>query len=237
MTTMELIFEGKEKLVYSTDRQDKVLIRYKDDTTAFANVKRAIIKGKGEVNCTIASILFKYLNDNGIPTHFVSMESPCEMLCRKVDIIPMEIIVRNCAAGSMAERLGLEEGAELPNVVVDLGYSCDSLENPMINADEARALGLATLDELHQMREITLRANDLLRELFAGVGIRLADLKLEFGRSADDGSIIIADEISPDTCRLWDMQTGEKLDKDRFRHDLGNVLGAYKKVLEKLQTL
>lgn len=231
------MIDGKEKKFFSTESPEMIVIHYKDVITAFANIKRAIMKGKGEVNCTISSILFKYLNDNGIATHFIEQQAPCEMLCHKISLIPIEIRVRNCAAGSMAERLGLEEGAPLSNVVVDLGYNCDELENPMINEDEACAMGLATREELGYMREQTLKINSLLTNLFASVGIRLMSIKMEFGRSVKDGSIIMSDEISPDTCRLWDENTGEKLDKDRFRHDLGNVLSSYKKVLEKLKSI
>lgn len=237
MTKVDSIFNGKEKKIFVTDNnQDNVIILFKDITTAFGNIKRARFAGKGRLCCAISSILLKYLNDNGVQTHFIKQTEEDEQLCRRIEIIPIEFVVRNYAAGTMAERLGLEEGLKLPNVVVDLNFNCDSLGDPMVNEDELTALGIVTAAELKGMRRTVLKVNTLLIDIFKRASIKLVDFKMEFGR-ASDGNIIISDEISPDTCRLWDMETNDKLDKDLFRHDLGDICEAYKKVLERLQTI
>lgn len=234
MTKKDDIFDGKEKKIWVTaEDPDKVIIHYKDITTAFGNIKRARMAGKGALNCGICAFIFNYLNANGINTHFLAQIAPNEQLCRRISLIPIEFTVRNYAAGTMAERLGMEQGTKLSNVVIDLGYNCDELGDPMLNWDEVTALGLVTENELKEMRKVALRVNELLVELFAGVGINLVDFKMEFGRASDD-SIIVSDEISPDTCRLWDKETGEKLDKDRFRHDLGDLCQAYREVTRRL---
>ena len=233
----EIIFEGNEKQVFATDNPDQVIFRYKDVTVAYNNVKRARFIGKGALDNQISALLLNYLNENGVETHFISTLGEKEQLCRKIEIIPLQVVVHNRIAGSLAARLGVEEGFRHPNTIVDLRYNNDELEDPFINRDHAVALGLATYQELDGMYNTARKVNDLLVPLFHKAGIELVDMKIEFGRASDTGTIIISDEISPDTCRLWDEATGERLDKDRFRLDLGDVIPAYSKVLEKLETL
>ena len=237
MTKGALIFEGNEKQVFATDHPDQVIFRYKDVTVAYNNVKRARFKGKGALDNQISAILLDYLNQNGVDTHYVQTLSPDEQLCRKIEIIPLQAVVHNRIAGSLAARLGVEDGFRNPNTVVDLRYNNEELEDPFINRDHAVALGLATYQELDIMYDIARKANDLLKELFHKAGIELVDMKIEFGRAADNGEIIISDEISPDTCRLWDERTGERMDKDRFRLDLGYVTESYRSVLERLESV
>jgi phosphoribosylaminoimidazole-succinocarboxamide synthase len=231
----ELIFEGNEKQVFATDHPDQVIFRYKDVTVAYNNVKRARFIGKGALDNQISAILLNYLNQNGVETHFIERLGEQEQLFRKIEIIPLQVVVHNRIAGSLAYRLGVEEGYRHANVIVDLRYNNDLLEDPFINRDHAVALGLATYQELDGMYNNARRVNELLKPLFHKAGIELVDMKIEFGRASDTGAIIISDEISPDTCRLWDEATGERLDKDRFRLDLSRVVESYNLVLTRLK--
>ena len=237
MQKRELIFDGNEKQVFATDDPHKVIFRYKDVTLAFDSIKRAVLRGKGVLDNKISAILLGYLNKNGISTHFVELFSEREQLCRKIEIIPLEVVVRNRVAGSMARNLGIPEGTPLRNVVYELKYNNDDLGDPLINEHHAVALGLASYDEVRRMLDVARRANELLKPLFARLDIELVDFKVEFGRASDNGEIIISDEISPDTSRLWDQRTREPLDKDRFRLDLGNVVAGYEEVYKRLLTL
>ncbi len=236
MEQLELLYEGKAKQVFATDDPERIIIRYKDSATAYNNLKKATIVNKGVFSNDISSMLFRHLADAGVETHFIGKLNERDQLCRRVSIIPIEIIVRNIVAGSMAQRLGIEEGTRPSNTIVDLSYKRDELGDPLINDDHAVALGLVTYDELKQIYAVTRRINELLESLFDSAGITLVDFKVEFGRTSD-GRIILADEISPDTCRLWDKQTGEKLDKDRFRRDLGKVIEAYEEIDRRLKSL
>ena len=233
MKKREKLYEGKAKILYITDDSDKVIAYYKDDATAFDAIKKATIKGKGELNNTISSYLFQYLNENGIPTHFIKKLSDREMLLYKVEIIPVEVVVRNIAAGSIIKRLGIPEKKEFSPPLVEFYLKNDELHDPIICEQHIYAMDLAKPEEVSKMREIALKVNDLLKEFMSKNGIILVDFKLEFGRK--DGEILLADEISPDTCRFWDAKTGEKLDKDRFRYDLGDLIEGYKKVLDKFK--
>ena len=230
----ECIFQGNEKQVFATDDPDKVIFRYTDVTVCFNDVKRARFRGKGALDNQISALLLGYLNDHGVETHYLETIAPDEQLCRKIEIIPLQVVVHNRMAGTLAARLGVEEGFRHPNVIVDLRYNDDELEDPLINRDHAVALGLATYAELDWMYDVARRTNELLKELLHRAGIELVDMKIEFGRASDTGAIIISDEISPDTCRLWDEATGERLDKDRFRLDLSDVVASYRKVLDRL---
>lgn len=232
MEKIEMIYEGKAKKVYSTEDKDKVVVYYKDDATAFNGEKKGQIEDKGVMNNTITSILFELLQKKGVKTHFIEKLSEREQLCKKVEIVPLEVIVRNVAAGSMAKRYGIEEGTELKTTVLELSYKNDDLGDPLINDYHAVAMGLTTFEELKVIYAAASKVNEVLSELFLAQNIRLIDFKLEFGRF--NGEILLADEISPDTCRFWDATTGEKLDKDRFRRDLGNVKEAYIEILKRL---
>ena len=233
----ELIFEGNEKRVYATDDPHQVIFHFNDVIVAYNNVKRARLRGKGILANKISAKLLGYLNGCGITTHFIELLDEREQLCRKIEIIPLEVVVHNRMAGSLAAKLGVEDGFKPANTIVDLCYNNDELGDPLVNNDQAVALGLATYEELDKMLDTAKRAGALLTGLFAKAGIELVDAKIEFGRASDTGEIIISDEISPDTCRLWDAQTLERLDKDRFRLDLGDVIPAYSKVLERLETI
>ncbi|MBU3089835.1 phosphoribosylaminoimidazolesuccinocarboxamide synthase [Clostridium gasigenes] len=233
MAKLEMMYEGKAKQVFRTDKEDEVIVYYKDDATAFNGEKKGSINDKGELNNAITAMIFEMLNENGIKTHFIEKLNEREQLCKKVQIVPLEVIVRNVAAGSMAKRLGLEEGFALKTTVFELSYKDDSLGDPLINDFHAVAIGAATFEELETIYAITAKINDLLKEFFIKQNIRLIDFKIEFGRY--NGEIILADEISPDTCRFWDATTGEKLDKDRFRRDLGNVRDAYVEILNRIK--
>ena len=233
MKKLEMMYEGKAKKIYATEKADEVIVYYKDDATAFNGEKKGQIEEKGVLNNSITSMIFEMLNENGIKTHFIEKLSEREQLCKKVEIVPLEVIVRNVAAGSMAKRLGLEEGFELKTTVFELSYKDDSLGDPLINDYHAGGIGATTFEELNKIYEMTAKINDLLKEFFIKQNIRLIDFKLEFGRY--NGEILLADEISPDTCRFWDATTGEKLDKDRFRRDLGNVKDAYVEILNRIQ--
>ena len=233
----EKLFDGNEKQVFATDDPNKVIFRYKDVTVAFNNIKRARFIGKGILDNQISAILLGELNKKGVETHFIELVGEREQLCRKIEIIPLEITVHNRIAGSLAQRLGVEEGFKSDNTIVDLRYNNDDLDDPMINDHHAVALGLASYDELKFMYSQALKANKILSALLKKAGIELIDMKLEFGRASDNGHIIISDEISPDTSRMWDMETGEKLDKDRFRYDLSDVVASYRTVCERLKEL
>ena len=233
----ELIFEGNEKRVYATENPDQVIFHFKDVMVAYNNVKRARLTGKGVVTNKISAFLLGYLNGCGIPTHFIKRIDEREQLCRKIEIIPLEVVVHNRMAGTLASKLGVEDGFKPSNTIVDLCYNNDELGDPLVNSDQAVALSLASYDELEVMFSIAKRAGKLLSELFHKAGIELVDAKIEFGRASDSGEIIISDEISPDTCRLWDEQTGERFDKDRFRLDLGDIIPAYNLVLERLESI
>lgn len=232
MKKLEMMYEGKAKKVFKTNDEKMVVVHYKDDATAFNGEKKGQISHKGVFNNTITSIIFEMLEKHGVETHFVEKLNDRDQLCRKVEIVPLEVIVRNVAAGSMAKRLGLQEGTELKTTVFEICYKDDSLGDPMINDTHAVAIGAATFEELKTIYAMTDKINELLKEFFMKQNIRLIDFKLEFGRY--DGRILLADEISPDTCRLWDATTNEKLDKDRFRRDLGNVEEAYQEILNRI---
>ncbi|MBU3192012.1 phosphoribosylaminoimidazolesuccinocarboxamide synthase [Clostridium bowmanii] len=232
MGESKLLYEGKAKKMFSTDNEDEILVYYKDDATAFNGVKKAQIENKGVLNNSITTTLFELLEKNGVKTHFISKLSDREQLCKKVEIVPLEVIVRNVAAGSMAKRYGIEEGTKLKTTVFELSYKNDELGDPLINDYHAVAMGLATFEELSEIYHLASEINDTLKDFFFKKGINLIDFKVEFGRY--HGEIILADEISPDTCRFWDVKTGEKLDKDRFRRDLGNVTEAYVEILSRI---
>ena len=228
----EQLYEGKAKKVFATDKADVVLVSYKDDATAFNGLKKGTIQGKGIVNNICSNHLFKMLEEKGIETHYIEEISDTDTLVKKVAIVPIEVIVRNIAAGSLSKRLGIEEGTVLPSTVLEFCYKNDDLGDPMINDYHALAMNLATAEELETIKKISFAVNDILRAYLKDINIDLIDFKLEFGRYK--GRIILADEISPDTCRFWDTVTREKLDKDRFRRDLGGVEDAYKEVLSRL---
>ncbi|MBU3195275.1 phosphoribosylaminoimidazolesuccinocarboxamide synthase [Clostridium algidicarnis] len=228
----EFLYEGKAKRVYQDEKEDQVVIYYKDDATAFNGEKKGEIQSKGVLNNSISSKLFELLQSKGIKTHYIKTISEREQICLKVDIVPLEVIVRNVAAGSMAKRLGIKEGTKLETTVYEICYKDDDLGDPLINDYHAVALGLTTFDELKKIYKITRNINDILKDFFLNQGIDLIDFKLEFGRYK--GEILLADEISPDTCRFWDSKTKEKLDKDRFRRDLGNVTEAYVEILKRI---
>ena len=237
MAKNELIFNGNEKQVFSTDDPTRVIFRYKDVTTAYHGVKRARFNGKGALTNQISALLLGYLNENGVETHYISTIDEREQLCRMIEIIPLEVVFHNRIAGSLATKLGVEDGMKPANTILDLCYNNDELGDPLINRDQAAGLHLATYLELDVMYDIVRRSGKLLTDLFRKAGIELVDAKFEFGRAADTGAIIISDELSPDTCRMWDMETGERLDKDRFRLDLGDMVASYGIVLEKLKNV
>lgn len=233
MKKLEMIYEGKAKQLYTTENDEQIIIHYKDDATAFNGVKKAQIEHKGELNNAISTIIFKHLHKHNIPTHYIETLNDRDQLCHKVTIIPLEVIIRNLIAGSMAKRLDIKEGTLAPRPIYELCFKNDELGDPLINEDHALALNTATEAELAEIKALTLRINQVLIEMFDQIDITLVDFKIEFGRKLD-GSIVLADEISPDTCRLWDKLTQKKLDKDRFRRDLGNVEDAYQEILARL---
>lgn len=233
MEKRELLYEGKAKKVYKTDDENLYIVDYKDDATAFNGLKKGQIAGKGIVNNKMSNFLMKIMEQKGVPTHLVEELSDRETLVKKVSIVPLEVIVRNIAAGSFSKRLGVEEGTPLKTTVLEFCYKDDDLGDPLINDYHAMALGLATREELDKIADMTFKVNEVLIEYFKSINIELVDFKIEFGRTPD-GTIILADEISPDTCRLWDADTREKLDKDRFRRDMGNVEEAYEEVFKRL---
>ena len=226
------MYEGKAKKVFRTDNPDELLVYYKDDATAFNGVKKGTIAKKGVMNNKISAFFFRLLTQHGIPHHFVRLISDREMLVKNLQILPVEVVVRNIAAGSLAKRIGWAEGTKLPVTVVELYYKNDELGDPLINQYHIRALGLATDDQIKIMEGIALKINDILSEYLLGKKLELIDFKLEFG--LHKGEVLLGDEISPDTCRFWDSETGEKLDKDRFRRDMGHVEAAYGEVLYRL---
>ena len=230
----EMLYEGKAKQVFATDKVDEVVVRFKDDATAFNAQKRGQVDKKGQMNNVITTLIFDYLNDKGIPTHFIKQIDEREQLVKKVDIIPLEMVVRNYVAGSMAQRLGVEEGLKSPVTIFDICYKDDALGDPLINDYHAIFLGAATREELDEMYTLTGKINEILMDLFDKMNIILVDFKIELGKTMD-GRIILADEISPDTCRLWDKDTMKKLDKDRFRRDLGEVTEAYEEIYHRLR--
>lgn len=228
----EQLYEGKAKKVFRTDNPDYVIVDYKDDATAFNGLKKGTIVGKGVVNNKVSNHMLAMLEKNGIPTHFVKELSDRETLVKAVEIVPVEVIVRNIAAGSLSKRLGIPEGTKLKQPVLEYSYKNDELGDPMINNYHIYAMGLATPEEMEKIAEYSFRVNDVMTAYLKQIGIELIDFKLEFGRF--HGEILLADEISPDTCRFWDTKTGKKLDKDRFRQDLGDVEDAYQEVLYRL---
>ena len=233
MTRGELISDGCEKQIFATDDPEQVILRFKDVATAFNNVKTALFPRKGIVNNEISGILMGYLSDCGIYTHFIKSIGEREQLCRRCSVIPLELVVRNYIAGSLADRLALEEGTKPATVIYDLNYKDSALGDPMINDSQAVALGIVRKEELSGIYSMACTANECLSSLLSRAGIRLVDFKLEFGRDSA-GRLMLTDEISPDTCRLWDEATGQRLDKDRFRHDLGNIMPSYEEVLNRL---
>jgi len=232
MKKLEKIYEGKAKILYTTKRPNVLIQYFKDDATAFDATKRGTITEKGVYNNKISVILFNLLKANGIPHHFIRLLNDREMLVKKVEIVPVEVTVSNIVAGCMSRMLGIEEGIKLEKPVFEYHYKKDALHDPLINDDHILALKLATEKELKKIKKYSLKINEILKEFFAKVGITLVDFKLEFGRFKD--KIILADEISPDTCRFWDSKTGEKLDKDRFRRDLGNIEEAYQEIYKRI---
>jgi phosphoribosylaminoimidazole-succinocarboxamide synthase len=233
MKKLEQVYEGKAKKVFKTDDPELLIVEYKDDATALNGLKKGTINDKGIINNKVSNHLMKMLEDKGIVTHLVKEISDRETIVKKVKIVPIEVIVRNIAAGSLSKRLGLEEGTKLSSTVLEYCYKDDSLGDPMINEYHAYALNLATKEELEQIASMSFKINKFLSDYLKDLNIELIDFKLEFGRTSE-GKIILADEISPDTCRFWDTVTHEKLDKDRFRRDLGNVEDAYKEIMKRL---
>ena len=233
MEKTTLMYEGKAKKVYQTDDENLCIVSYKDDATAFNGLKKGTILGKGAINNRVTNFLMQLLEKNGVPTHFVKELSDTDTVVKKVSIVPLEVIVRNIAAGSLAKRLGLEEGTKLNKTVLEYCYKDDDLGDPMVNEYHIAAMGWASDEEIKLIADYSFKVNKILTDYLKEVNIELIDFKLEFGKTSD-GTIVLADEISPDTCRFWDSKSGEKLDKDRFRRDLGNVEDAYKEILKRL---
>ncbi len=227
------LYEGKAKKVFATENPEYVIVSYKDDATAFNGLKKGTITGKGVINNRMTNLLMQMLEKAGVKTHFVEELSDRETLVRKVSIVPIEVIVRNVSAGSFSKRYGVEEGIRFENPTIEFSYKNDELGDPLLNEYHALALKLATREEIDQIKAMAFKVNELLREFFDKCGVELIDFKLEFGRLSD-GTIVLADEISPDTCRFWDKNTHEKLDKDRFRRDLGNVEDAYQEMMKRV---
>ena len=230
----EQLYEGKAKKVYKTSDPALLIVDYKDDATAFNGLKKGTISGKGVINNQMSNRLMEFLEKNGVPTHFVQELSPRETLVKKVSIVPLEVIIRNISAGSFAKRYGVEEGIVFQQPTIEFSYKNDELGDPLLNHYHALALKLATQSEIDTITAYAFRVNEVLKAFWKSCGVTLVDFKLEFGR-LEDGTIVLADEISPDTCRLWDMETGEKLDKDRFRRDLGGVEEAYAEIRRRLE--
>ena len=233
MQKLEQIYEGKAKKVYKTDDPELYIVDYKDDATAFNGLKKGTIAGKGVINNQMSNRLMQMIEQKGVPTHFVKELSERETLVKKVSIVPLEVIVRNIAAGSFSKRYGVDEGMVFEEPVIEFSYKNDALGDPLLNTDHALALKVATRAEIDTIKHYALQINSILKAFWAECGVTLVDFKLEFGKTAD-GNIILADEISPETCRLWDSATGEKLDKDRFRRDLGGVEEAYAEIMKRL---
>lgn len=233
MKKCEMLYEGKAKKVYTTEDPELYIVDYKDDATAFNGLKKGTISGKGVINNRVTNHLMKMLESKGIPTHFVEELSDRETVVKKVKIFPLEVIVRNIAAGSMSKRLGIEEGTVLPTTVLEYSYKNDDLGDPLINDYHALAMQLCTREELDQIASYAFKINEILKAFFKEINVDLVDFKLEFGKLSD-GTIVLADEISPDTCRFWDATTHEKLDKDRFRRDMDNVDEGYHEIMKRL---
>ena len=234
MDKKELLYEGKAKKVYLTDDPELLIVSYKDDATAFNGLKKGTISGKGIINNQMSNLLMRLLEKSGIPTHFAEELSDRETLVKKVSIIPLEVIVRNIAAGSFAKRYGVEEGRVFDEPAIEFSYKNDDLGDPLMNEYHAKALELVTSEELDIIKHYAFEVNRILKDFWDECGITLVDFKLEFGKTSN-GTVVLADEISPDTCRLWDKETGEKLDKDRFRRDMGGVEDAYAEVMDRLK--
>ncbi len=236
MSRRRRVYEGKAKILYEGPEPGTLVQHFKDDATAFNNKKQDRVEGKGVLNNRISEFLFQKLGDVGIPTHFIKRLNMREQLIREVEIIPVEVVVRNVAAGSLAKRLGLDEGTQLPRSIVEFYYKSDELDDPMVSEEHVTAFGWANPQEIDEMIALSLRINDFLSGLFMGVGIRLVDFRIEFGRLFDNEMmrIVLADEISPDCCRLWDIETQDKMDKDRFRKDLSGLIEAYQEVARRL---
>ena len=233
MTAREQLYEGKAKKVFKTDDENLLIVSYKDDATAFNGLKKGTISGKGVINNKMSNLLMALLEKNGIPTHYVEELNDRETLVKKVSIVPLEVIIRNISAGSFSKRYGVEEGIRFDSPTIEFSYKNDELGDPLINEYQAMALKLASKEEIEKIKEYSFAVNEQLKAFWKECGVILVDFKLEFGRLSD-GTIVLADEISPDTCRLWDSKTGEKLDKDRFRRDLGGVEDAYIEVMKRL---
>ncbi len=233
MEKREQMYEGKAKKVFATDDPNLVIVDYKDDATAFNGAKKGTIVGKGVINNKLTNYLMQLLEKEGVPTHFVEELSDRETVVKKVTIVPLEVIIRNISAGSFAKRYGVEEGIVFKAPTVEFSYKSDPLDDPLLNHYHALALGLATQEEIDQIIAMAFKVNDVLKKFFSEVGVTLVDFKLEFGKTTD-GKLVLADEISPDTCRLWDSKTGEKLDKDRFRRDMGGVEDAYQEIMRRV---
>ena len=233
MEIKEMLYEGKAKQVFATENPDIVMVHYKDDATAFNGLKKGTITGKGVINNRVTNFMMKKLEAAGIPTHFVEELNDRDTLVKKVQIVPLEVIIRNISAGSFAKRFGVEEGIVFENPTIEYSYKNDDLGDPMIYTAQALALKLATPEEIETIRTMAFKVNDIMKAFFQEVGVDLVDFKLEFGRLSD-GTIVLADEISPDTCRFWDSKTHEKLDKDRFRRDLGGVEDAYEEMRRRI---
>jgi phosphoribosylaminoimidazole-succinocarboxamide synthase len=239
MNRRRRIYEGKAKILYEGPEPGTLIQHFKDDATAFNNKKHAVIDGKGVLNNRISEYIFTQLNSLGVPTHFIKRLNMREQLIREVEIVPLEVVVRNIAAGSLSTRLGIPEGTALPRSIIEFYYKNDELNDPMVSEEHITAFGWASPQDIDDIMALAIRVNDFLSGLFLGVGIRLVDFKIEFGRlwEGDMMRIVLADEISPDSCRLWDQGTGDKLDKDRFRRDLGGMLEAYQEVARRLGIL
>lgn len=233
MKQLQQMYEGKAKKVFATDDPELVIVDYKDDATAFNGLKKGTIAGKGAINNRMTNYLMKELEKTGIPTHFVEEIDDRKTVVKKVSIVPLEVIIRNRAAGSFSKRLGIKEGSDLLCPTLEFSYKDDDLGDPLINSYMAQAIGAATQEDIDTITDYAFRVNDFLKAFFDNIGIELIDFKLEFGKTPD-GTIVLADEISPDTCRYWDKETGEHLDKDRFRRDLGDPEGAYKEVFRRM---
>ena len=233
MEKREQLYEGKAKKVCATDDKNLVIVSYKDDATAFNGIKKGTIAGKGVVNNKMSNFLMQLLEKNGVPTHFVEEINDRDTIVKKVSIVPLEVIIRNISAGSFAKRYGVEEGIVFAEPTIEFSYKNDDLGDPLINSYHALALGIASKDEIEKIKSMSFKVNSVLREYFKKLGVTLVDFKLEFGK-LPNGEIVLADEISPDTCRFWDSTTGEKLDKDRFRRDLGGVEEAYNEMMKRV---
>ena len=235
MEKKEQLYEGKAKKVFATDDPNLVIVSYKDDATAFNGEKKGTIAGKGAINNVMSNHMFQLLEQQGVPTHFVEQLSDRETVVKKVSIVPLEVIVRNISAGSFAKRYGVKEGIVFDEPTFELSYKNDDLGDPLMNEYHAIALGLATREEIELIKSMTFKVNEVMKQYFDTLNVTLVDFKLEFGKTAD-GTIVLADEISPDTCRLWDKTTGEKLDKDRFRRDMGGVEEAYQEIMKRVMS-